>query len=122
MHALACVARSNRANQDTIATYGGIKPLVELLNASRPDGGHNGPTVQANAALALTYVCRGHTANQTTAAEYGCLGQLGVMARGGGRGDGAVEAEAAGALWALSEGHDANKVPISPPRSPLISS
>lgn len=73
VHALACVARSNRTNQDTIASYGGIKPLTELLQPSRPDGAHNTPIVQANAALALTYICRGHTDNQTTAAEYDCM-------------------------------------------------
>ena len=93
VHALACVARNNRTNQDTIATYGGIKPLTELLNHGRPDGGHNSPTVQGNAALALAYICRGHTANQTVAAEYGCLGQLGTMARGSDKSDGLIEAE-----------------------------
>ena len=118
LHALASTARSHRENQDAVATYGGIKTLTELLQQNRPDGGQNTPAVQANAALAIMHVCRGHAANQTAAAEYGCLGQLGVMAKGGTTlatkvSDGTMEAEAAGALWALSEGHKANKVSIA---------
>ena len=118
LHALASTARSHRENQDAVATYGGIKTLTELLQPNRPDGGLNTPAVQANAALAIMHICRGHTANQTAAAEYGCLGQLGVMAKGGTTlaakiSESTMEAEAAGALWALSEGHKANKVSIA---------
>ena len=79
---------------------GGVKPLVELLQPSRPDGGYNHVQTQANAALALSCVCRNHLPNQTTVSEYGGLAQLGVLMRqgGGSRGDtmgvGVVEAEA----------------------------
>ena len=62
---LAEVARRNRANQDTIASMGGLKPLVDLLQ--------QGPThteaVQANAALALTEICRRNQENQRGASS-----------------------------------------------------
>lgn len=60
------------------------------------------------------HICRNHTANQTTIAEYGGLAQLGTLMRHNGKeGPGVVEAEAAGALWSLAEGNDANKVSIA---------
>ena len=114
MHKTEQICRGNTVNQTAIATYGGVKPLVELLQPSLPDGRSNTPVVQANAACALSAICHGNVANQTAAASFGCLGQLSVMARGNSKGEyGLVEAEAAGALWALSEGHEENKVASS---------
>ena len=115
-HALAMVARSNRANQDTIAIQGGIRPLVELLQSSRPDGSHNTPATQANAALAINAICRHHEANQQTVVEYGGLAQLAVLVRATGKDTvlgGPVEAESAGALWALADKNEPNKASIA---------
>ena len=63
MHAVAQVAKANRANQDAIASMGGIRPLVELLNtqSASGEGGMHGlrlwaVRLQANAALALAAV------------------------------------------------------------------
>ena len=95
---------------------GGIRPLVESLQPSRPDGSPSKPITQANAALALQHLCRNHTPNQTTVAEYGGLGQLGTLMRpdrNNKDGPGVVEAEAAGALWSLAEANEANKVSIA---------
>lgn len=107
------MARSNRANQDTIASMGGMRPLTEMLQPSRSDGTHNMPLTQANAALAIMHICRNHTENQTTVAEYGALGQLGTLMRHSNGAAGMVEAEAAGAVWSLAEGNDKNKVSIA---------
>lgn len=83
VNAIAQVSRGNRANQDIIASMGGIRPLVDLLQASRMslEGGSNPDYVQANAALAIHYVCRGNTANQSAVAELGGLPRLGILCR-----------------------------------------
>ena len=107
------LAKGHTANQDAMATMGGLKPLVEQLQSSRPDGGHNSTLSQANAALALGTICRKNEPNQSAVAELGALSQLGTLLRTSNGSKGMVEAEAAGALWALADGHEANKVSIA---------
>lgn len=112
-HALAMLAKHNLANQDAIATAGGIRPLVEQLNVTRPDGeNQNTPLSQANAALALTWICHRHEENQSAVADLGGVAQLGVLLKRGSA-ENVVEAEAAGALWSLAEDHEANKGAIA---------
>ena len=74
----------------------------------------------ANAALALSAVCRGNTANQSTVADLGGLPKLGMLLRPSttsslpvGKPAAFVEAEGAGALWALADGHEGNKISIA---------
>ena len=111
-HTLAMLARANRANQDAIATHNGIRPLVEQLLPTRPDGDSNTALSQANAALALTWICRSNTANQHAVAELGGITQICVLLKRGAP-DGLVEAEAAGALWSLADANEANKATIA---------
>ena len=111
-HTLAMLARGNSANQEVIALHHGLKPLVEQLLPSRPDGESNTPLTQANAALALTWMCRHNLANQSAVADLGGLAQLcGLLKRGSP--NFIVEAEAAGALWALTECNATNKAAVA---------
>ena len=111
-HTLAMLARGNSANQEVIALHHGLKLLVEQLLPSRPDGESNTPLTQANAALALTWMCRHNLANQIAVADLGGLAQLcGLLKRGSP--NFIVEAEAAGALWALTECNATNKASVA---------
>ena len=111
-HTLAMLARGNSANQEVIALHHGLRPLVEQLLPSRPDGESNTPLTQANAALALTWMCRHNLANQSAVADLGGLAQLcGLLKRGSP--NFIVEAEAAGALWALTECNAMNKAAVA---------
>lgn len=118
--ALAMVARTNRANQDTIAAMGGLRALVDQLNSSRTEGGSNTAAAQAYAALAIKHICRGHVENQTAVADLGAVAQLCALIRPNtsainhdSHERSQIEAEAAGALWILSEGHETNQTAIA---------
>ena len=72
---------------------------------------NNDPYVKEMAALAVTETCRENRANQTLAAEAGCVTSIVELLKDGKSGTemDAVKAEAVGAIWVLSENHDDNK-------------
>merc|ERR1711965_657423 len=60
------------------------------------------------AAMAMAEICRDNCANQTSAADLGCVASVVVLLQR--TNSPAVKAEASGAIWVLSEGHAVNKI------------
>ena len=131
VHALAMLARNNRANQDAIVDFGGLAPLLRIIDneggggaggaagAGKGDGGGGGggggstsvQAVQEQAVLALAEISRGNPKNQSGIGSSGAISSLISLLRFSK--SSMIEAEVAGAIWALSENHPSNKVVIA---------
>lgn len=100
--ALAALACGGVDTRDSIATVGGIVPLIELLGEQYCDDLH------ARAAAALSEISRIHRGNQGRVAHAGGIGACIAVLDGG---DSSMEAkqQAAAALSSLTVGHEPNQ-------------
>ena len=105
--AIAMLALGHRANQDSIASLGGIMPLVKLTERGH---GHTAD-VQAQAVLALTELSRHNKELQTGISEHGAISSLVTLLKQSG--SPIVEAEVAGAFWAMAEDNQGNKEAVA---------